>query len=326
MVESKYWVWTARETSELRTETIEAPGPDDVLIKTRFSGVSPGTEMALYTMAHVGFKDPDNHYAEYPHRGGYLNVGVVAEAGANARGKCPPGTWVFSAATHCQYQIATPQDSGWGGCRVLPEALCGPEAVYLGLAKVGYTAPFLAPAALGERVAVLGGGLVGNLAAQLYNASGAKVLIVERDGFRREIAVGCGLEAVSSLEEVEGHFGAAPELVVEATGVPDLVVEAFKMVAQGGRVVILSSPRGEAPVNFYSQIHAKLVTVIGAHAKAVTNSSAATRLMIDLVAAGKLALKGLVTHVESWRKAPEVWDAYARGPGKRLGTVFDWQD
>jgi len=326
MVESKYWVWPAKETSALQTETLEAPGPDDVLIETRFSGVSPGTEMALYTMAHVGFKDPDNHYAEYPHRGGYLNVGVVAEAGANAQEKCPPGTWVFSGATHSQYAISTPGDSGWAGCWALPEALQAPEAVYLGLAKVGYTAPYLAPAALGETVAVLGGGLVGNLAAQLYNVSGAKVVSVERDDFRREVALGCGLEAVSSIEEVEGHFGGAPELVVEATGVPELVVEAFKMAAQGGRVVILSSPRGEAPVNFYSQIHAKLITVIGAHTKAVTDSSAATRLMIDLVASGKLALKQLVTHVEPWQKAPEVWDTYARGPEERLGTVFDWQD
>ncbi len=64
MVESKYWVWTAKETSALQTETLESPGPDDVLVETRFSGVSPGTEMALYTMAHVGFKDPDNHYAD----------------------------------------------------------------------------------------------------------------------------------------------------------------------------------------------------------------------------------------------------------------------
>ncbi|MHC4715043.1 MAG: zinc-binding dehydrogenase, partial [Planctomycetota bacterium] len=238
MVESKYWVWTAKETPELKTESLADPAPDEVLVRTRYTAISPGTEMALYMMTHVGFADPNNKYAKYPHRGGYLSVGIIEESGADVAADWPPGTWVYSGASHCAYSLAKPGSGGWGDCWRLPESLKKAESCYLGLVKVGYTAPYLAPAALGESVAVLGGGLVGNFAAQLYKASGADVLVVEREAFRRDIAGKCGLKTVASIDDVSDAFGAPPRLVIEATGVPALCVESFKLVAQGGRVII----------------------------------------------------------------------------------------
>lgn len=324
MVESKIWVWTAKETAELQTESLEM-GPDQVLVKTRYTGVSPGTEMALYMMKHVGFADPNNHYAEYPHKGGYLNVGIVEDVGANVADKWKKGDWVFSAASHRQYSLMDPT-SRWERLMLLPEVLRVPEACLLGMVTIGYTAEYLAPAILGETVTVLGGGMVGNFAAQLYKAAGAAVLLVEKDEFRRDIAAECGLETVASIEDVAKHYGEAPKTVVEATGVPQLSVEAMRMAAQGGRVVILSSPRGEAPVSFYNDIHAKLLTVIGAHGKAVTDGAAALKLMAGLCAEGTVKLKPCLTHMVSWQKAPEVWDTYAKGASKRLGTVFDWSE
>lgn len=325
MIQSKYWVWTAKETAELASEELGAPQTDEVLIRTRYSGISPGTEMALYMMTHVGFADPDNSYAKYPHRGGYLNVGIVEEAGDAVKAAFPPGTWVYSSAGHCQYSMATPHGDVWSGCLKLPESLHAPEATFLGMARIGYTAAYLAPATLRETVAVLGGGLVGNFAAQLYAASGANVVLAERDPFRLDIAGKCGLTTDASIDNVAARLRQAPSVVVEATGVPALCVKSFELVGQGGRVVILSSPRGEAAVNFYNHIHAKVIRVIGAHAKAVTDGQAATELMIAMAEAGALKLKPCLTHLESWREAPKIWDIYARGPEKRLGTAFDWE-
>jgi 2-desacetyl-2-hydroxyethyl bacteriochlorophyllide A dehydrogenase len=323
MVESKVWVWTAAEKSELQTEAVAAPGPGQVLIKTRYSAISPGTEMALYMGTHVGFADPDNHYAKYPHRGGYLNIGIVEAAGEEAAADWPVGTWVYSAASHRRYALV--DTTGPWSCRRLPEALQKPEAAYLGLVKVGYTAPYMAPSTLGKKIAVLGAGLVGNFAAQLYNASGADVVSVERDDFRRDIAEKCGLKTVGDTSDVEKALGEAPGIVVEATGVPALCVKAMEMAAQGGRVLILSSPRGEAPVNFYNHIHSKLISVIGAHGKAVTDGVAADRLLYSMAADGKVTLAPCVTHKASWKDAAEVWDTYAHNPVKRLGTILDWE-
>lgn len=325
MIESKYWVWTAKQTAELSVETLAPPADDEVLIRTRYTGISPGTEMALYMMTHVGFSDPDNTYASYPHRGGYLNVGVIEQAGARLAGRWPVGTWVFSSAGHCQYSLARPDGDEWSACYRLPETLHKPEGCFLGMARISYTSPYLAPGGLGEDVAVLGGGLVGNFAAQLYNVQGANVLVVEKDAFRRGIAEKCGLETVAATGEVAGFFGCAPQLVVEATGVPALCVEALRLAGEGGRVVILSSPRGQAPVNFYKHIHAKVITVIGAHGKALADKHAAARRIIDMAEKGRLLLAECLTHVESWREAPTVWQAYARGAQNRLGTVFDWE-
>ncbi len=325
MTKSKYWAWTAKENAELRSEEIGAPGPNEVLIRTRYTGISPGTEMALYMMTHVGFADPKNTYAKYPHRGGYLNVGIVEEVGDDVKADFPPGTWVYSSAGHCQYSIASPHGGPARGCLRLSESLQVPEAAFLGMAQIGYTAPYLAPASLGQKTAVLGAGLVGNFAAQLYAASGADVAVAEKDSFRRAIAEKCGLTTVSDADELAERLGGEPSIVVEATGVPALCVKSFELVAQGGRVAILSSPRGEATVNFYNHIHAKVISVIGAHGKAVADGKAAGALMIELAGKGALDLAGVLTHVESWQDAPRVWEIYARGAQQRLGTVFDWE-
>jgi 2-desacetyl-2-hydroxyethyl bacteriochlorophyllide A dehydrogenase len=335
MVESQYWVWTAKETAEMRHETLGAPGPDQVLVKTRFTGISPGTEMALYMMTHVGFPDPANKYAKYPHRGGYLNVGVVAAAGANAAASHPVGTWVFSGAGHAQYALLSTPATGVGGggtsggggpaACVLGAPLHGPEAAFAGMVRIAYSSVFMAPPALRETVAVFGGGLVGNFAAQLYRAAGAEVVLVEQNDMRRSIAEKCGLAVLKDLAELPARFPGGPRLVVEATGVPQLSVEAMKAAAGRGRVVILSSPRGEAPVNFYNQIHAKLLTVIGAHVRCLNETPGAQKLVIGLAEEGTVKLKPCLTHMEPWREAPRVWNEYARGAAGRLGTVLDWE-
>ena len=170
MVESQYWVWTAKQTPKLQTETLPAPATGEILVRTRYTGVSPGTEMALYMMTHVGFADPKNTYAKYPHRGGYLNIGVIEAAGAQAAGQWQVGEWVFSSAGHCGWWLDRP-DEVWGGCFCLSQVLRSPESCFLGLVRVAYTALHVAPPALGERVAVFGAGLVGNFAAQLYAVS-----------------------------------------------------------------------------------------------------------------------------------------------------------
>jgi threonine dehydrogenase-like Zn-dependent dehydrogenase len=325
MVESKYWVWTAKETAELATETLPAPADDEVLVKTRFTGVSPGTEMALYMMTHVGFPDPNNKYAKYPHRGGYLNVGVIEAAGAKAVASWPVGTWVFSSSGHCQYSLHKPAGEFWGAVHKLPESLHAPEASFAGMVRIGYTASYVAPSVIGETVAVFGAGLVGNFCAQLYNAAAANTVVIERDGFRRAIAERCGLAVVASIDDVTKYFGAAPQIVVEATGVPALCVEAMKLTARKGRMVILSSPRGEAPVNFYAHIHQKCIRVIGSHANAIDDAVAAQNLVIRLAAEGKVKVAPCLTHVVSWREAPSIWAIYAKGAPNRLGTVFDWE-
>ena len=321
MVESRYWLWTAKETAELRTEELADPGPHQVLVRSRYTAVSPGTEMALFMMTHVGFADPSNRYARYPHRPGYLNAGVVVEAGRNAAGAFAAGTRVFSPSPHAEYSLVDAVDPL---LLPFPENLDGPVSPLCGLLRIGSAAPFMAPSAPGESVAVIGGGLVGNFAAQLYKAAGAEVVLVEKDDFRRAIAGACELETLTSLAELPARFVGGPRIVVEATGVPRLCVEAMKAAAPRGRVVILSSPRGEALVNFYEQIHAKVLTVIGAHARCLTDDAGTLRNVMRLAAEGTLKLAPCLTHVESWDQAPKVWSTYAAGAPGRLGTVLDW--
>ena len=58
-------------------------------------------------------------------------------------------------------------------------------------------------------------------------------------------------------------------MVIEATGSPEPVNDAFALACSHGRVVLLASTRGVTETNFYRDVHRKGLTVLGAHANAV---------------------------------------------------------
>ena len=81
--------------------------PGQVLARTCYSLISPGTELAMYTHSHVGFSDPNNKFAKYPFYPGYAGVGEVVAAGEGA--SFGPGDRLFYRSPHQQYTVLTPE-------------------------------------------------------------------------------------------------------------------------------------------------------------------------------------------------------------------------
>jgi L-iditol 2-dehydrogenase len=99
----------------------------------------------------------------------------------------------------------------------------------------------------GERVVVLGGGVIGLLAVQLAVNAGAEVTLVTRHPAKRGLAHLMGATHTAATEsEAKSYLPTGAELVLECAGVAETVEMAPRLARSGGRVVILGvMPQGE---------------------------------------------------------------------------------
>jgi len=200
-----FWLSTPGR-GEIRPVTLPEPGPGDVLVRTLRSGVSRGTE----TLVFRGRVPPEQYATmrapfqegEFPGpvKYGYLNVGVVERGPAELDGRT-----VF-----CLYPHQTAYVVPAGAVTVVPADVPPRRAVLAGTVETAVNALWDAAPLVGDRVAVVGAGMVGCTVARLLSRFPAvQVTLVDVIAERAEAAAALGVGF------------AAPD---EATGGRDLVV------------------------------------------------------------------------------------------------------
>ncbi|WP_458781003.1 zinc-dependent alcohol dehydrogenase [Arthrobacter sp. D3-16] len=185
-----YWT-TAREQGELRSEELPEPGPGEALVRALYSGISKGTEMVV----HHGSVPPrvakemraPHQEGQFPGpvKFGYLSVGVV-EVG--------PAEWigqrVFCLNPH-QDRYVVPLDA----LTRIPDGVPSQRAVLTGTVETAINALWEAGPRLGDRVAVVGAGLVGGMVATLLRTFPLQRLqLVDVDPGRKQLADALGVE------------------------------------------------------------------------------------------------------------------------------------
>ncbi|KRE81585.1 zinc-binding alcohol dehydrogenase [Arthrobacter sp. Soil763] len=157
-----YWT-VGPEQGELRREELTAPGPGEALVRTLYSGISKGTEMVVHN-ARVPECVAGNMAAPHqegsfpsPVKFGYLSVGVVEQGPAEWQGQT-----VFCLYPH-QDRYIVPVAS----LTKVPEGVPARRAVLTGTVETAVNALWEAGPRLGDRVAVIGAGLVGGMVAKL---------------------------------------------------------------------------------------------------------------------------------------------------------------
>lgn len=185
-----YWT-TAKEHGELRTEDLPAPGPGEALVRTLYSGISKGTEMVV----HAGAVPPrvaeemraPHQEGQFPGpvKFGYLSVGVVEEG---------PEGWlgqrVFCLNPHQDLYVA-PVSS----LTRIPANVPSRRAVLTGTVETAVNALWEAGPRLGDRVAVVGAGLVGGMVATLLRTFPLERLqLVDLDPDRKRLADTLGVD------------------------------------------------------------------------------------------------------------------------------------
>jgi threonine dehydrogenase-like Zn-dependent dehydrogenase len=323
---------------EVSWEAFEVPEPPEahnVVARSLCSLVSPGTELAIFTGSHIGFTLPKPPFPMMPHRPGYAMEGEVHALGSEVRG-LRVGQRVLMEAGHGTFTVA---DTRTHAVVPVPDGVPDEVAPLARMAGIAFTALRLAPPELGGRVVILGLGLVGLLAGQLYRLAGARPVVgVDRLAPRLRLAERMGIlpvdvsreEIPAALERVLGAGGA--DVVVEATGNPALVAPALEAAARGGAVVLLGSTRGTVALDVYSLVHRKALRLIGGHETALPFDSGHEwprlrnlALAMDLMAVGDLKTEGLVTDQLDMDQALSAHALLRDHPESHLGVIIRWR-
>jgi len=316
--------------------------PGEVLVEVSCSVVSAGTEVANFTGLDPRTRAPGSWNA-YPHRPGYGAVGTVVAL----RPPFPPqvprytlGQRLFAICPHARYAVVRPAE------RPVVPLLDGddPAAMVLArMASVSLTAlRKVSRTDLGATVAVLGLGLVGNFAAQLFGLAGGEVVGLDPDEDRAAMAAGVGVRALQAPAGEQRaallqYFPTGADVVVEASGNPDAVPVAVSLGRDGSEVVLLGSPRGSFTGDataMLSEVHHRGIRLVGALEWLLPLASESPWqarwslyedyvLLFALLRQGKLKTRGLVSHVVRPTEAQEVYSRLAlHEPGMRA-VLFD---
>ncbi|MBK1645773.1 dehydrogenase [Thiocapsa imhoffii] len=226
-----YWV-TGPLQGELRTEDLAPPGPDEVLVRTLFSGISRGTE-ALILSGQV----PPGEYQSmrapfqagefpWPVKYGYCNVGRV-EIG--------PPDWL-GQTVFCLYPHQTRYCVPTSALHRIPEQVPPGRAVLAANLETALNGLWDAAPRLGDRIAVIGAGTLGVLSAWLASRiPGCQVELIDLNPGRAEIAERLGL-AFATPEQAT----AEADLVIHASGNPAGLDLAITLAAFEATILELS--------------------------------------------------------------------------------------
>lgn len=178
---------------------------------------------------------------------GYSAAGIVEEVGAGLEGVFSVGQSVAIAgagvANHAELNVV-PENL----CAAVPNGVAPEHACYATVGAIALHAVRNADARLGETVAVLGAGLVGQLAARLLSLSGARVAVLDPDGARRDLALAQGAEwafdpfdsgAADKLRATTRGLGADAIVIAAATESAQPLEAAAEFARDRARVVMV---------------------------------------------------------------------------------------
>jgi len=306
--------------------------PEDVLIETEFSIISAGTELAC----RAGIEG----WAPLPFVPGYGSIGRIVELGSAVK-NLSVGQRVFTFGKHSRHALTSVLTVP------VPDGLDPAEAVFARMAAVAITSLRVSDAELGDTVAVIGLGLVGNFAAQLFALAGCEVIGIDPSPARREQARACGIpHTLASGSDLAARVAALTggrmcNTVVDATGLSGVVIDtAPTLCAKQGEIVLLGSPRAAHTADitpFLGQLHfcRPTATVKGAlewrypvkeDGEGFTKHSFErnVRQILHLLAQGKLKVGPLLTHRASPADCQAIYEGLTHQKDIYTGVVFDW--
>ncbi|HHV11610.1 MAG TPA: zinc-binding alcohol dehydrogenase [Clostridiales bacterium] len=333
----------------LKEKELPKPGPGELLLEAEYSTMSPGTEHTLMAGSIVPL----------PTNIGYSMAARVLEAGEGVT-DFKVGDPVVTTGEHAQYLIMDQYN-----VTPAPEGIDLEQAAFFNLGHTGMYAVRRAQLQLGEPVVVLGQGFVGAITAQVAKAAGAlPVIVADLEESRLDIAREMGVHyAVNTGKDPEGLTKVIKSLkregvpvVFEATGVRQPLEQAFEIVAERGRVIMISQVHGDEVPKYDQNLMMKGASLIGTYVNSkpfalrradlkiqggwppvmdsnlvrYVNSDSWTsdediRVFLNLIYYGNLNIKPLISHRFTYGQIPEAYElVWNQDPGL-LGGVIRWK-
>ncbi len=356
------------------TTVTEVPRPglgsNDVVIRTRRTLISAGTERMLVEFGKAGLigkarSQPDKvkqvldkiktdglmptleavfNRLDEPLPLGYCNAGVVEEVGAKVT-EFKPGDRVISNGPHAEF-VCVPRTL----CAKIPDNVSDDEAAFTVLSSIGLQGVRLLQPNLGDRVAVIGLGLVGLVVVQLLKASGCEVMGVDLNPERLALAESFGVETVNAgsgdpitaAMSWTGGKGVDAVLVTAATKSDEPMHQAAEMCRKRGKIIMI----GNAGLNLrHSDFYEKELSFQlscsygpGRYDEAYEQGGQDypygfvrwteqrnMEAILESLSAGRLKVGKLITHHFHLDVAPEAYEK-VQNDRSALGVILEYGD
>jgi len=350
MTDSTAQMLIVPEPYKVAYEAVPLPPPyaGQVRARTVISGVSHGTEMAaflgtspfrekVFTDERVFRPIEPNDPPFYPYRYmGYDAVGIVESVGDDVT-DYQLGDRVWCEAFH---QTAFAFDHKADNAFTLPDAVPSEEVIMLNLLGVALTAVNDAAIKLGDVVAVVGGGTVGQLIAQTALLNGARqVYLIELAPERREFAAAHSAvipldptEAAPVLQIKANNGGQPPDVVIECTGIPAGLHSAIQTAGLGGTVVAAGFIQGPASdlclgdefLHNRVTIKASITTWQCPLRHPGWSRGRVLRESLGVLESRKLNLDGFVSATFPFADGQQAYEAIRDEPGKHLKVALTY--
>lgn len=309
------------------------PGPGEVMIKAEYSAMSPGTESGLLHEAIVPL----------PTSIGYAMAGEIAEVGEGVT-EFKVGDKVVSTVEHAQY-IITPELN----VTLAPKDIDMKQAPFWNLSMTGMYAIRQSGLMMGEPCIVMGEGFVGSVTAQLAKLAGACPVIItghhdEKLAASKEMGVDFVVNTKTDpegLEKLIAELGIEIPVIFEATGNRNALIQASQLIAERGRIIMISQVHGEDFPSIDMDLMMKGVSLIGTYVnsrpykikradleivgtwppvmntnlrayknKDTWSSDDDIKVVLDMIKYGRLNITPLISHTFTYEQIPEAYDQY----------------
>jgi 2-desacetyl-2-hydroxyethyl bacteriochlorophyllide A dehydrogenase len=327
---------------EVAAEPMPEPGPDQLLVKTLVSGISPGTELLLYRNEFPGQMSLDASIPslagsfQYPVKYGYAAVGQVMETGRKVAKEWSERL-VFAFHPHESHFLATPEE-----LLPVPPGISPEAAVMLPNMETAVNFGLDGAPLLGEQVVVFGQGIVGLLLTALL-AKMPLAGLLTLDLFPRRRLISESLGAQASLDPTaagvlanvkallaDNRYYEGADLTYEVSGQPAALDQAIEITGYHGRVIIGSwYGRKKAELNLGGDFHRSRIRLISSQVSTIAPEltgrwtkprvlGLAWRQLRDIQPAS------LITHTFNFSEAAAAYALLDEHPGEAVQVVLKY--
>ena len=291
----------------------EGPTGNEVKTETIYSGITNGTERNQLIGGNYAPKDEQLPTSG----GGYQNVGRVIAVGPDVS-ELQVGDVLYMSAAHSEYIVMAENDL----LIKLPDSIDRTEAALFGMTSVAMRTCRNTELKMGERVLIVGAGIIGQVAAQIEAVMGARTTLCDINPNRLELAKEIGAaEAVLDVSGDGWEKGVANgtfDAVIDFAGVPGMEDQMISAVRRRGRVIFIAG-RGKVTYTFNLGQGQEIQLKQNSHFDRDDLAN-----LCRLVDRGAVKIAPLIRDVVPVSEAKRIYDTLRDNPTELLGTVFVW--
>ena len=332
----KNLLFCAPHRVDIQETPLVAPSAGQLLVETSFSAISPGTEMLVYRgqfpdmAVDSNFESMGGKFA-YPLTYGYACVGRVLASGSGVDSVWV-GRQVFSFQPHCSHFYAPAS-----ALLAVPDGLSLESACFFPNMETAVNLVQDAAPLLGERVLVLGQGIIGLLTAALLAEFPLECLVTtDLLPARRAAAQSLGVSAALDPAGLDFHSQArvflksGADLALELSGAPEVLNEAIELTSFSGRIVIGSwYGQKRAPLDLGGSFHRSRIRLISSQVSTIAPELSARwdktrRYELAWRALERLRPEKWITHRFTLDQAAQAYRLLDENPGQAIQVIFQY--